>query len=68
MGHLQHVVPLIIRSLGDEYPEVRQAAAYGVGIMAMSGGADYAEVVAQALEPLAVMINRYKFIVFLSLF
>lgn len=42
----------------DEYPEVRQSAAYGVGLLAMKGGSVYAEVCARALPLLAESINK----------
>lgn len=48
----------MIKALGDEYPEVRQAAAYGFGILAMKGGQAYAPHCARALEPLAACISR----------
>ncbi|PIO72356.1 HEAT repeat protein, partial [Teladorsagia circumcincta] len=50
-------VPIMLKCLADEYPEVRQAAAYGFGIMGMIGGADYLNSVTSALEPLATMVN-----------
>ena len=31
----------MLQSLTDSVPEVRQAAAYGVGVMAQFGGANY---------------------------
>ncbi|KAK5971826.1 Importin-5 [Trichostrongylus colubriformis] len=51
-------VPVMLKCLADEYPEVRQAAAYGFGIMGMIGGADYLNSVTSALEPLAAMVNN----------
>lgn len=57
-------IPLMVSCLGDEYPEVRQAAAYGFGIMAMNGGAEYLGAVTAALEPLAEMISKYVFLPF----
>lgn len=51
-------VPIMLKALADEYPEVRQAAAYGFGIMGMIGGADYLNSVTSALEPLATMVNN----------
>lgn len=49
----------MLKALADEYPEVRQAAAYGFGIMGMIGGADYLNSVTSALEPLATMVNKW---------
>uniref|UniRef100_A0A914UJU1 TOG domain-containing protein n=1 Tax=Plectus sambesii TaxID=2011161 RepID=A0A914UJU1_9BILA len=48
----------MIAALADTYPEVRQAAAYGFGVMAMHGGNAYAQACAGALDPLASLINR----------
>jgi hypothetical protein len=42
----------------DEYPEVRQAAAYGVGLLAMKGGAEFATDCARAIPLLAEAINK----------
>ncbi|VDM75522.1 unnamed protein product [Strongylus vulgaris] len=50
-------VPLMLKCLADDYPEVRQAAAYGFGVMGMVGGAEYLNTVTTALEPLAAMVN-----------
>ncbi|RCN44098.1 HEAT repeat protein, partial [Ancylostoma caninum] len=51
-------VPPLLKCLSDEYPEVRQAAAYGFGVMGMVGGVEYLNTVTNALEPLAAMVNR----------
>lgn len=48
----------MLKALQDQYPEVRQAAAYGFGVMAMRGGAVYSQACAQALAPLAASIAR----------
>jgi hypothetical protein len=48
----------MLKALGDNFPEVRQAAAYGCGIMAMKGGPAYAQHSAQALGLLAAAIDR----------
>ncbi|KAJ1361139.1 hypothetical protein KIN20_020327 [Parelaphostrongylus tenuis] len=53
----EQFVPLMIRCLADEYSEVRQAAAYGFGIMGMIGGDEYLNTVTNALQPLAAMVN-----------
>uniref|UniRef100_A0A1I7S0C8 Importin-4 n=1 Tax=Bursaphelenchus xylophilus TaxID=6326 RepID=A0A1I7S0C8_BURXY len=47
----------LIKNAGDEFPEVRQAANYAIGILAMKGGPQYAQFCAQALEILAQAIN-----------
>ena len=51
-----YIEPLL-RHIGDEYPEVRQAAAYGMGVLAMKGGDEYAQTCARALPLLANSIN-----------
>lgn len=48
----------MIAALSDESPEVRQAAAYGFGIMGQMGGPAYAEACAGALQHLAATVNR----------
>uniref|UniRef100_A0A914ZIN3 Importin N-terminal domain-containing protein n=9 Tax=Parascaris univalens TaxID=6257 RepID=A0A914ZIN3_PARUN len=48
----------MLASLSDEYPEVRQAAAYGFGIMGQCGGPAYAQACAGALQQLATMISQ----------
>lgn len=48
----------LLAHVRDEYPEVRQAAAYGVGLLAMKGGAAFAQVCARALPLLAESINK----------
>jgi len=48
----------ILNSLSDKYPEVRQAAAYGCGIMGLFGGQVYAPACAQLIEPLVMAIRR----------
>lgn len=48
----------MLKALSNEYPEVRQASAYGFGLMGMKGGPNYAQLCAQALEPLAAMISK----------
>jgi hypothetical protein len=56
----QHIFfqPIVNALVHDEYPEVRQAAAYGCGIMAQKGGPGYAEACAQLLNPLAAAIAK----------
>uniref|UniRef100_A0A0N5CCH7 TOG domain-containing protein n=1 Tax=Strongyloides papillosus TaxID=174720 RepID=A0A0N5CCH7_STREA len=48
----------ILDYLEDEYPEIRQAAAYGCGMMALKGGPGYAEACRQALPRLINIIQR----------
>ncbi|KAJ3184924.1 hypothetical protein HDU85_001617 [Gaertneriomyces sp. JEL0708] len=47
----------IHRSLIDASPEIRQAAAYGVGVAAQFGGPNYAPLAVEALQNLFAMIN-----------
>ncbi|KAI6211224.1 Importin-5 [Aphelenchoides besseyi] len=47
----------LLRHLVDEYPEVRQAAAYGIGVLALKGESEFAQPCAQALPILANAIN-----------
>ncbi|VDN02262.1 unnamed protein product [Thelazia callipaeda] len=48
----------MIAALSDEFPEVRQSAAYGFGVMGQHGGNIYAQACAGALPHLANMISR----------
>jgi len=48
----------LLTHVRDEYPEVRQAAAYGVGLLALKGGPEFAEICARALPFLAEAINK----------
>ena len=47
----------LIEQIVDETPEVRQAASYGVGLMAMNGGPQYAQPCATAVPLLIQVIN-----------
>ena len=42
----------------DAQPEVRQAAAYGCGVMGQHGGPNYASICAQAIPRLTEMIQQ----------
>jgi len=46
----------LVDSVRDENPEVRQAAAYGVGVLAQFGGAGYADVCAEVIPVLSAVI------------
>uniref|UniRef100_A0A0N4ZZG2 TOG domain-containing protein n=1 Tax=Parastrongyloides trichosuri TaxID=131310 RepID=A0A0N4ZZG2_PARTI len=48
----------ILDYLGDEYPEIRQAAAYGCGMMGLKGGPGYAEACREAIPRLINIIQR----------
>uniref|UniRef100_A0A1I7YJ02 Importin-5 n=1 Tax=Steinernema glaseri TaxID=37863 RepID=A0A1I7YJ02_9BILA len=56
--HSHIFLPHMISALSDEYPEVRQAAAYGFGILAIKGGPDFASTLAGALPHLIGLINH----------
>lgn len=47
----------LLEQIIDETPEVRQAASYGVGLMGMNGGAQYAQACASAMPLLIQVIN-----------
>lgn len=53
-----HFYGPMLAALSDEYAEVRQAAAYGFGIMGQCGGPAYAQACAGALQHLATMIGQ----------
>ncbi|CAF1188329.1 unnamed protein product [Rotaria sp. Silwood1] len=53
----QFFLTRMAESLADSSPEVRQAAAYGFGVMGMNGGPVYARACAEALPPLFAMIS-----------
>lgn len=48
----------MLKALSDSHSEVRQAAAYGCGIMGLKGGPAYALHCARALEPLAALVSK----------
>ncbi|CAG8663708.1 8238_t:CDS:10, partial [Funneliformis caledonium] len=52
-----HFLEKMIASLLDIASDVRQAAAYGIGVCAQFGGENYADAVAAALTPLFQVIN-----------
>lgn len=47
----------LLEQIVDETPEVRQAASYGVGLMGMNGGPQYAQACASAIPLLIQIIN-----------
>eukprot|EP00047_Mylnosiga_fluctuans_P003070 m.227329 g.227329 ORF g.227329 m.227329 type:complete len:1114 (+) comp11571_c0_seq1:98-3439(+) len=47
----------ILESITDSEPEVRQAACYGIGAMALHGGPEYTQILQQALPRLVSVIN-----------
>ncbi|RNA44474.1 Importin-5, partial [Brachionus plicatilis] len=57
IGYQKHFLKRLIESLVDEAPEIRQAASYGCGVMAMHGGAQYAQACASAIPFLIQVIN-----------
>ncbi|RUS25813.1 importin subunit beta-3, partial [Jimgerdemannia flammicorona] len=50
-------LPKLVASLLDPATDVRQAAAYGLGVCGQFGGPNYADVCAAALNPLFQLIN-----------
>ncbi|TKR81887.1 hypothetical protein L596_015687 [Steinernema carpocapsae] len=58
LQHSNVFLPAMVNALSDEYPEVRQAAAYGFGILAIKGGPDFAQTLAQALPHLVNLIGH----------
>jgi hypothetical protein len=57
MKYQQYFLQPMVLALGHQEPEVRQAAAYGFGIMGMYGGTGYAQTCADSLPFLAKMID-----------
>lgn len=53
----EYFLKRLIDQLVDETPEVRQAASYGVGIMALNGGAQYSSVCSTCLPLLIQVIS-----------
>ena len=53
----EYFLKRLIEQIVDETPEVRQAASYGVGQMAMQGGSQYAQACATAIPFLIQVIN-----------
>jgi len=47
----------LLEQIVDETPEVRQAAAYGAGLMAMNGGPGYAQACASCIPLLVQVIS-----------
>jgi len=47
----------LLEQIVDETPEVRQAAAYGAGLMAMNGGLGYAQACASCIPLLVQVIS-----------
>jgi len=54
----QFFLKSLLSSISDENPEVRQAAAYGCGVMAHFGGPDYASVCAEIVPVLSQVITH----------
>lgn len=53
----EYFLHLMMESLGDQSPEVRQAAAYGIGVLGQFGGEGFAKACAESIPRLAQMIN-----------
>jgi len=57
LNYQQHFVNPMLHYVTDPQPEVRQAAAYGCGVMGQHGGPNYASICAQALPRLVEVIQ-----------
>jgi len=57
LNYQQHFVAPMLHYVTDTQPEVRQAAAYGCGVMGQHGGPNYAPMCAQALPRLVEVIQ-----------
>lgn len=55
--YVQYILGYLVDNPDDSHPEVIQAAAYGIGIMAMTGGAPFCEVCKQALPLLQALVQ-----------
>ncbi|KAG7504065.1 importin-5 [Solea senegalensis] len=55
--YADHFLPPMLQSLCDHSPEVRQAAAYGVGVAAQYGGENYSQFCTKALPLLVNVIQ-----------
>uniref|UniRef100_A0A3B5KGV6 Karyopherin (importin) beta 3 n=1 Tax=Takifugu rubripes TaxID=31033 RepID=A0A3B5KGV6_TAKRU len=55
--YAEYFVQRMLQSLGDSSPEVRQAAAYGVGVMAQYGGENYRSFCTDAIPLLVGVIH-----------
>lgn len=49
VSYQQYFLQPMLRSITDKQPEVRQAAAYGIGVMAQFGGVGYAPMCAGSI-------------------
>lgn len=56
----EHFVAPMMHYLTDEHPEVRQASAYGCGVLGQFGGPGYAAICAQSLPLLTALISDPK--------
>ncbi|PAV56029.1 hypothetical protein WR25_06488 isoform D [Diploscapter pachys] len=57
-NYQRQFIDAMLRAVEDEYPEVRQAAAYGFGVMALKGDSEFVPALAAALGPLCNCIAR----------
>lgn len=56
-GYAGHFVERMLQSVTDHHYQVRQAAAYGIGMMSLHGGPAYAEACKAAVPQLLAVIN-----------
>merc|ERR1712223_1170017 len=57
LNYQQHFVQQVLHYISDPQAEVRQAAAYGCGVMGKHGGPGYASICAQAIPKLVEIIQ-----------
>merc|ERR1712121_232343 len=58
MKYQEYFLKILINSIQDNSAEVRQAAAYGCGVMAQYGGDGYAGACSEAVPLLATVISH----------
>eukprot|EP01097_Dermamoeba_algensis_P002108 TRINITY_DN1837_c0_g3_i1.p1 TRINITY_DN1837_c0_g3~~TRINITY_DN1837_c0_g3_i1.p1 ORF type:complete len:1076 (-),score=326.43 TRINITY_DN1837_c0_g3_i1:39-3266(-) len=58
LPYVQHILPTLIASITDPDPAVRQAAVYGAGVIAQTGGAHVASVIPELAKQLLIAIQH----------
>ncbi len=58
MNYQQHYVNQMVHFLDSEHPEVRQAAAYGLGVMGQHGGPTFAPICASGIPKLCAIVQK----------
>ncbi|EQC29287.1 hypothetical protein SDRG_12955 [Saprolegnia diclina VS20] len=57
VAHLDTFVPMLVDCVGSEYPPLRQAASFGLGLCATQGGPAFAPYVTQTVELLWQLVH-----------